>query len=236
MKYIGLLAGIGLLLAAAGAAMALSVVDSSGESILPDEEGRIWVPWDAIDTSESWRVNFCETAGSTGFDLMQVKMISGDLLANPGFANFHSTGTTTSPYPQTGAALAASWHEYFNSPTVCAATGDPMEVFSPKLYSHNKMDVRLSFQGTAGVNAPVFCYQVYYDGQLVSNEKWTFVIEYINDNHAGYFIQAVDPLVGGNPGPGFWQLTHPIPEPVTMAGLVLGVGCLARYVRRRRAL
>jgi len=27
-----------------------------------------------------------------------------------------------------------------------------------------------------------------------------------------------------------------IPEPVTMAGLALGIGCLARYVRRRRAL
>ena len=26
----------------------------------------------------------------------------------------------------------------------------------------------------------------------------------------------------------------PVPEPVTMAGLVLGIGCLARYVRRRR--
>jgi len=26
----------------------------------------------------------------------------------------------------------------------------------------------------------------------------------------------------------------PIPEPVTMAGLVLGIGCLARYVRRRK--
>ncbi|HUU82944.1 MAG TPA: PEP-CTERM sorting domain-containing protein, partial [Phycisphaerae bacterium] len=27
----------------------------------------------------------------------------------------------------------------------------------------------------------------------------------------------------------------PIPEPVTMAGLALGIGCLTRYVRRRRA-
>ena len=29
--------------------------------------------------------------------------------------------------------------------------------------------------------------------------------------------------------------TQVIPEPVTMAGLMLGIGCLARYVRRRRA-
>ena len=29
-------------------------------------------------------------------------------------------------------------------------------------------------------------------------------------------------------------LSQPIPEPVTMAGLMLGIGCLARYVRRRK--
>ena len=38
---------------------------------------------------------------------------------------------------------------------------------------------------------------------------------------------------GSGYGPGAWTLSHPIPEPVTMAGLALGVGCLARYVRRR---
>lgn len=27
---------------------------------------------------------------------------------------------------------------------------------------------------------------------------------------------------------------HPVPEPLTLAGLAAGIGCLARYLRRRR--
>jgi hypothetical protein len=53
---------------------------------------------------------------------------------------------------------------------------------------------------------------------------------------AGYFNSDdyANSYGGTKTGVGAWDVTSPVPEPVTMAGLMLGIGGLVGYVRRRR--
>jgi hypothetical protein len=59
-------------------------------------------------------------------------------------------------------------------------------------------------------------------GQGTANAPGDWVQDFFGDYGTGGGLS-------GNMGSGY-----PIPEPVTMAGLALGIGCLARYVRKRR--
>ena len=81
------------------------------------------------------------------------------------------------------------------------------------------------------------------NGVVTGADAWiTFEADfsYNGPNPSGGDPTADPPVLPGNP-PYDWLVTTTgrlrtdyVPEPVTMAGLLLGIGCLGRYVRRRR--
>jgi hypothetical protein len=57
---------------------------------------------------------------------------------------------------------------------------------------------------------------------------WSWGSDYVPLQYADFSVEFI--TIGGSD----YVTMTPVPEPVTMAGLMLGIGCLARYARKRR--
>jgi len=183
MRYIGIVAILGFILASAGPATATPVDGTFG-------------------TANSWTWNTGETYPlylapnynyTTSWDLMQFRVVSGSNFEQPnGMTNFDPGHPT--------------WHQVFCDGTTLQIAGTATN--STLWYTFNFNDPGQS---------TLLNWQAYLNGNIVENIDVTIA-------PSGSFSR-----VGGT-----WQAQHPIPEPVTMAGLMLGIGGLVTYVRKRR--
>jgi len=180
MRYIGVLAVLGFVLAGAGPATATPVDGSV-------EEGDSWYQ----NTGEGYPLYLEGVYNySTSWDLMQFRVVSGSNFKALGITNF-DTGHPT-------------WHQVFCDGTTLQIAGAA---------TNSTLWYTFCFEGTQ--QATVINWQAYLNGHIVEN---------------------IDVTMGSlSWGGGTWQQRQPmIPEPVTMAGLMMGIGGLVGYVRRRR--
>jgi len=219
MRYIGLLAGIGVLLAAAGTAGAITTLASVDTPGRPDLLGTI--------STDGLNVYFNITAvgqADDGDALNPSKYYTASqfdneyftLDANGHFLKYNMFSGNTTP------GWGTSWGD--------ATAALPVEV----TFSQTEVGDDFVYAVTIPLSELGI---VWGDTFLVQIKARDFNDDYVqsytgfvgNDgdysHYNGLYITDTGKLS-----------VQVVPEPVTMAGLMLGIGCLARYVRRRRAL
>ena len=259
MRYVKLLAGIGLLLTVAGTAGASSVVSLPNgtvtadtyygghglnaywaESVVPLNLSGNWVKqvsgkitnishpsttWVEIGVIPKDKYDYWQTAFGGGwrpavFDkgLYVVHWDDGtdlDLALQEGWDDWSST----TYHNKNGGNQPFAW------PLTAPTASDPWEfafTMSPTTPGNSYLSVTATNASVYGTQP--FPYGV-TDGEPVPNDNDysdAYLIAQIwsNTEDASFSFEDVQAEV--------------VPEPVTMAGLILGVGCLARYVRKRR--
>jgi hypothetical protein len=204
-RILGILAALGLILAAAGGAHATSVFELVGDPY----DGGSWNQQaklsGASNVDEIWAKVEPVTAGTVYF-------------ANPGILS-----------------MPTGWAESYRSglpvTIVEATTASP----SP---GPGDISFKLSFEpATKAKEAADFSlYLAAYNssGYLVASQVWSYDSDASPSWQPGPLTQPGDPAYWDpNPAPS-GDPTNNVPEPLTLAGLVLGLGCLASYIRKRR--
>ena len=267
MRYIGLLAGIGLLLAVTGTAGA-NTVASSTMYFQETAVGDGWYLTDNLDGTYSGVLPMVDeqTAGiGDGVRGYDVYARNG---ATAWFGNDPGTGPVWTPQ------AIANHDAFYPNPQWSPDTPDWYQ-YSLNLYVDGGQQ-KWALRNHSGNNADDDPW--YDDGDadtqnahgvpMSGTMDWTNMIATETDVGAYLPATGTPEIPGGaagkGGGAGYWDMDWswgseavplqystfdvkvesvggeyrvtmtPIPEPVTMAGLILGIGCLARYVRRRK--
>jgi hypothetical protein len=240
MRYLGVLAAVAFLLAAAGTALANGVEFPSG---FEPEPGGVYLM--GTEEGSSWTQRILIWSWATGGSPTQFQFRITSL--NPSAPQSFETPKAFQISAYGDGDCTAQWsetHAAYNGvdDAVMWASGPTL----PGQGDGNSPVIRLTFdQGTAVTypnpykatwsNTPPFVLQMqaYVNGVRKYNNEF-----YFNGTSwaGGSSVEQPSPAYasGGSGQVGAWTLNQPIPEPVTMAGLVLGLGCLSRYIRKRR--
>ena len=237
MRTVGLLAGIGLLLAVTGTAGAIA--HDRWSSDIPLDGGTITVTGSDVQTGGDW-------VATRGFQLS----LYADEGAGPG--NDWYDFNHYQPYDPSHKYYAPEYntpdYDYYhlvidtvNHVAESLYTDGPTEEMADwALYytAHGNIQTVLSgsaenFVDNAGVVTgflrvePYASYHAfdYLEGSTPVNAVEIWDDGFLPVDVVGYALTVGSPMT--------LQPSH-VPEPVTMAGLMLGIGCLARYVRKRR--
>ena len=254
MRYLGLLAGIGLLLAVAGTAGANTVASST-----------MW-----FQETAGWQLTKNPDGTYTGIIPMVRESTLGigdgvngyDIYARQGAnANFNPGGTVpigadhdawgppwtpdTPDWYQYSLQLTSTGWALRNHPGAANDDGDPWYDNSdgdtqtaagvPMSGSMNwttmiasETDVGQYISGTGTGLHPGWA-AANGGGAGAWDMDWSWGSEVVPLQYSDFAVNVID-LGGGD----YRVSLTPVPEPVTMAGLALGIGGLARYVRKRR--
>lgn len=282
MRYIGILAGIGLLLAAGGAlATTATYSDFSAHVIRNGTSGTYTTSASSNDTDETFTItavgggkvaigtsvmnglkvsdfqNFRfdnSVSGISGKRILYPNAWITDGVGNYAFLAMHySVGATQYDDPVYNAMVSeeglASAFDTIGL-RVYATGSDVSWIFPGAVkMSKNSWDTALWKSSDTAVYDPVRLSDI---GDLLFGSPFTSTTVPGVSGNAEYTLAGTgDPqmphtfylMCGDTSGNvenynytlGDFGLEYaPIPEPVTMAGLMLGIGCLARYVRRRK--
>jgi len=161
---------------------------------------------DPVD-GDSWYQRWA-LAGTTGVTTVQawVEGWTFDQATRVGFFNW------------TAEDVPPLWDQYYMSPdyTIAAAGGPAITTTSAYFF--------IRFQGyrTTADDFTIHL-QAYVGDTRVANQDYEW-----DSKDATWSVRKPSYI------PGTWEQNSPIPEPVTMAGLMMGIGVLVTYVRRRR--
>jgi hypothetical protein len=221
MKHLGFLLAIGIILAAANSALAISVMDE----IVIDLDG---LPVDGGSWHQGFTIKVDASAADIKIDRIWAEITTGaetfsSVILEPPFDNLRaSKQNVAAPMP------ATKTHNV--SYTILEATDLNGTGWTAQDHD-SKIEFDLWFSNTKKTTPDFTMYIVAH--VVAPLDGWynsTMFNWYQND----------DPTKDGHfePGKGTigdWSPTEPtIPEPLTMAGMFLGIGGLAGYLRRRR--
>ncbi len=198
MRYIGILAGIGLLLAVTGTAGAttvdLTVEPATGTTVKPGDTFTldVWArfaeagQWNAADIVFEWDPAYIQLDGGT---------------FNPAFS--------MAMWPSPPGGINDAWND--------GDAGCSVVIFMSNITDDTRI-ITLELTALNLVDSTRF--DIVLNAAAYSPGPTTMVIDPTT------FLDCHRNLSGAE--------VKIVPEPVTMAGLMLGIGCLARYVRRRK--
>ena len=212
MRYIGVLAVLGLILAGAGTASAVSVITF--------QQGG---PNDAVSGYGLWNGNNWEgelkavVTGLPGYaNGTVIKTFCAEKLENISYGSYNAvvntqiiTGTALPTGSEPLDAKTAWLYAGYLSGTLTVGNNAQGALFQEAIWAIQN-----------DIPAPTLGSNIYYDAAMVSGASGLGNIRVLNltDSNGGL---AQDILVA-------------VPEPVTMAGVFLGIGCLGGYLRKRR--
>ncbi len=197
MRYIGILAGIGLILAVTGTAGGITVAFSSyGDAT--SEPDDVYDAWNNTSPPPEILEPFTTNA-ALEWDLSEIKLNA----YGGGIMGGGSSPATVTLYED-----------------IAGAAGSSIGFWNINIDSSMGEDFSFAVSGVT----------------LSGDAEYWFGLEATGNNAVGW-RRTQSCGTAGETGHVF-ELSGDasvIPEPVTLAGLVLGIGCLTRYVRRRRA-
>jgi len=251
MRYVGVLAALGFVLAAAGTASATGVDLPDGWD--PGTEG-VWLL--GSEPGSSWSQRLWCNVYDVKAVAYQVNVWTGDTTNSGGVAqSFKAPGLLvehyglpgpTPPWPVSYASFdgvddALMWatgpadpSDYcqgdyvtvwlnqgfisnYPNPYKCTWTNTPEFVLQFQMYGYKKNDLTKTISRWANQ-------EFYFDGT-----NWC----------SGTSQQQPSPAYASGAsghGVGAWTLNAPIPEPLTMLGMFLGLGGVGAYIRKRRMM
>jgi len=244
MRYIGVLAALGFLLAAAGSTMA--------DSVWPDNLEGFWGLAEP-ESSDSWRFtvrygfSHINSANPCWYHDLGVLLQARVIPLGTGNQQFlYDARPDGGTYPKITGSMAG-WTNYADYGDVSVISGGTP--FTCNQYPEFKFQFYYGDGKPYGLaDVPfVLQLQVYAVGDAISPKPI-----HLADSGEFYFNgtnwlwassgtpwegqTGIGWPSGGSPAQlGAWNTTSPVPEPLTMAGLMLGIGGLVGYVRKRRA-
>ena len=260
MRYVGLLAGIGLILAVTGTAGATyyGPPGAINLSVHSAEYPAGMGPYTydiAAGTYDITTISFDYSYGNQGRSATDYPTE-----INPAFKIRRLNGDGTDSYLgsfdiyATSFTLNSDYGPYRKEDMSLGHVADPHEVYhyeftlnrSNGLWDLAIDGVLVDFVAVAATNSTQPNGDSLTVGSVVTNKFFSDESAQAHANAAalGWTANAGDG-VGGTGAYRLWfqdayegyvdniEVTN-VPEPVTLAGLVLGIGCLARYIRRRR--
>ena len=258
MRYVAVLAGIGLLLAATAMAGATTTVVEgitgaagdwtytytlTNDEALPIWQWAVWFPSNPVaDTVTAGTANWAATdlvfqgffpaeSIAAGYD---VRDSSGNVLAGPN-GEPGSLNTYASDFTSANAG------EYWNG-AAWVALPDPLPAWTDPVWDAKWRGEDYGWEGPGANIVTAHGIPSGGTGQFTVHSATALPVggpKSFSFNTTDYWYSMLDPqgtadLADDVLYVDFEGSGDVIPEPVTMAGLMLGIGCLARYVRRRK--
>ena len=251
MRYVAILAGIGLILAVTGTAGAVTFVFDAENffDYKPVSEG-FDLDGGMFKVHKTWGGDMYRSWTDDGGQRTMVDNFAAGLGENEGICRFNiwlanqsnaplwgETLVSSGSYKPSGTAPSGWTVEVVGNPwppngdgqwLVEWSTADSSKYIRP---GNSAGEFIFEFLPTTAVTLGDY-YTIWFGGvnyDAGSEAEPALVFDAFTDGFASQFIDD-------GYGSGFEATLslEAVPEPVTMAGLFLGIGCLARYVRRRK--